>query len=69
MFNISSKPTDTLVDNKLYNLLTYRPKARESNFKERHRRVLTRLTDNMAYYVYRAIEIRKKLQLLQWILK
>jgi len=65
----SIKPIVIIVDDKLYNLLTYRPKIRESNAKERHRKILTIFADNVAYYAYWAIEIRKKPQLLQQILK
>ncbi len=65
----SIKPIVALVDDKLYNLLTYKPKVKESRVKERHRKVLTILADNVAYYAYWATEIRKKPQLLQQILK
>jgi len=44
------KPVVILVDDKLYGILTYRPKIKESKVKERHRRVLTILADNVAYY-------------------
>jgi len=60
----SIKPIVIIVDDKLYNLLTYKPKAKESKVKERHRKILTILADNVAYYAYWAIEIMKKLQLL-----
>lgn len=60
----SIKPIVALVDDKLYDLITYKPKVKESKVKERHRKVLTILADNVAYYAYWATEIRKKPQLL-----
>jgi len=60
----SIKPVVILVDDKLYDRLTYRPKI-----KERHRRVLTILADNVAYYAYRTAEVRKKSWLPQQVLK
>jgi len=65
----SIKPVVILVDDKLYDRLTYRPKIKESRVKERHRRVLTILADNVAYYTYWTTEVRKKPWLLQQILK
>jgi len=68
-FILSIKPIVALVDDKLYSLITYKPKVKESKVKERHRKILTILADNVAYYAYWAIEVRRKQQLLQWILK
>jgi len=65
----SIKPVVALVDDELYSLLTYKPKVKESKVKERHRKILTILADNVAYYAYWATEVRRKPQLLQWILK
>ena len=63
------KPTVVLVDDRLYTPLTYEPKVKESKVKERHRKILTILADNVAYYAYWAIEVRRKSRLLQQILK
>jgi len=65
----SVRPIVVLVDDSLYDLLDFRPKVRESNIAERHRRVLTVLADNVAYYAYWATEVRKRPQLIQQILK
>jgi len=65
----SVRPVVVLVDDSLYDLLDFRPKVRESNIAERHRKVLTILADNIAYYAYWATEVRKKPQLIQLILK
>jgi len=65
----SVRPVVVLVDDSLYDLLDFRPKVRESNIAERHRKVLTVLADNVAYYAYWATEVRKRPQLIEQILK
>lgn len=65
----SIKPVVVLVDDKLHDLLAYKPKVKESRVKERHRKVLIILADNVAYYAYWVIGVRRKPQLLQQILK
>ncbi len=46
------KPTVVLADNKLYSSIDHPRKVRESDIKERHRRRLMMLADNVAYYTY-----------------
>jgi len=65
----SVKPVVVLVDDGLYSSLTYRPKVKESRVTERHRKVLTILADNVAYYAYWATEVRRRPQLIEQILK
>ncbi len=46
------KPIVVLVDDKLYSSIDYPRKIREGKIRERHRRRLVMLTDNVAYYTY-----------------
>ncbi len=54
------RPVVVLVDDKLYNAITYPRKVKESRIRERHRKVLIMLADNVAYYTYWILEVRKK---------
>jgi len=65
----SMRPVVVLVDDGLRDLLDFGPKVRESDVAERHRKVLTILADNVAYYAYWAAEVRRRPQLIQQILK
>jgi len=62
-------PTTVLVDDTLYSHIQHPRKVRESRVKERHRRVLISLADNVAYYAYWVLEVRKRPRELERILK
>jgi len=58
-----------IVDGKLYKYIDFRPKIRESRVRERYRRVLILLADNIAYYAYLVLEVKKRSEELRRIVK
>jgi len=54
---VELKPDVVLVDNALYSYVHHPRKVMESRVKERHRRVLMLLTDNVAYYAYWVLNV------------
>ncbi len=51
------KPAVVLVDDKLYQHVSYPRKVRESRAREKHRKKLILLADNVAYYTYWCVAI------------
>ena len=54
------KPAILIVDPKLSPYITYPRKISEDKVKRRHERILVLLADNIAYYTYWTLKVRKK---------